>query len=203
MPLGLRDVLDRGFILILSGGLAWRMINDVVENGHIYNLLIVVSELFVVTLALLAKPAKQMSTRTSDWLIGLAGTSAPLLVMPAHAPLSFVSPAVFMGFMLFGIQLQLVAKASLLRSFGLVAANRGIATRGLYRFIRHPIYLSYFVAHLGFLGLNPSLWNAFVLVCCWSFQLVRINAEERLLSADPTYTAYRERVRWRLLPGVY
>jgi protein-S-isoprenylcysteine O-methyltransferase Ste14 len=108
-----------------------------------------------------------------------------------------------MGLMVFGIQLQLVAKASLLRSFGLVAANRGIATRGLYRFVRHPVYVSYFITHVGFLGLNPSLWNAFVLVSCWIFQLIRIGAEERLLGADPTYVAYCERVRWRVLPGVY
>jgi protein-S-isoprenylcysteine O-methyltransferase Ste14 len=203
MPLGLRDILDRALLLVLSGSLAWRMIHDAAANGHVYNLLIVVAELFVITLAVLAKPAREMSTRTSDWLIGLAGTSAPLLVMPAQAPVSFVSPALFMGLMVFGIQLQLVAKASLLRSFGLVAANRGIATRGLYRFVRHPVYMSYFITHVGFLGLNPSPWNAFVLMCCWMFQFKRIGAEERLLGADPTYLAYRQRVRWRLLPGVY
>jgi hypothetical protein len=33
--------------------------------------------------------------------------------------------------------------------------------------------------------------------------VVRIRAEERILSVDPTYRAYVVRTRWRLVPGVY
>jgi hypothetical protein len=32
---------------------------------------------------------------------------------------------------------------------------------------------------------------------------MRLIAEERLLSTDADYVAYQQRVRWRLLPGVW
>jgi protein-S-isoprenylcysteine O-methyltransferase Ste14 len=34
-------------------------------------------------------------------------------------------------------------------------------------------------------------------------QLVRIHEEERVLGRDPSYRAYRARVRYRLIPFVY
>jgi protein-S-isoprenylcysteine O-methyltransferase Ste14 len=89
------------------------------------------------------------------------------------------------------------------RSFSLVAAHRGIRTGGPYRWVRHPVYASYVVAHLGYLLLNPTWWNAAVLVTVTGFQLVRIRHEEALLSEDQEYVGYRDRVRWRLIPFVY
>jgi protein-S-isoprenylcysteine O-methyltransferase Ste14 len=34
-------------------------------------------------------------------------------------------------------------------------------------------------------------------------QLVRMQAEERLLSRDPMYAEYAQNVRYRLVPGLY
>jgi protein-S-isoprenylcysteine O-methyltransferase Ste14 len=89
------------------------------------------------------------------------------------------------------------------RSFGIVAANRGVKTAGLYSFVRHPAYTGYLVSYLGYVGENPSLRNAVLLVAGTAAQVVRISEEERMLSFDQAYRAYLARVRRRLIPFVY
>ena len=89
------------------------------------------------------------------------------------------------------------------RSFGIVAAHRGIQTRGLYRYVRHPIYAAYLLAFGGFVLAHPSLFNSMVLLVWAGIQIARIRAEERLLSTDPYYAAYAQRVRHRLIPGLW
>jgi protein-S-isoprenylcysteine O-methyltransferase Ste14 len=89
------------------------------------------------------------------------------------------------------------------RSFGLAAANRGVVRGGPYRVVRHPIYLGYLCAHLGFLLNNPTWWNAGVYAVATAFQIYRILAEERVLGADPAYAEFRKQVRWRLAPGLF
>lgn len=196
-----RDIIDRAIILALAVTFAWRMVHDAMVNGHGYNYLVLIGELLVIGLVLISRPAKEISGRWQDWAIGLAGTCAPMLLMPAET--SLPGAAFFVALATLSICLQLVGKASLFRSFGVVAANRGVVTRGLYRVVRHPIYASYCIAHIAFLGLNPSVWNLAIIFACWIFHIGRIAAEERILGADPAYAVYRERVRWRLLPGVY
>ena len=89
------------------------------------------------------------------------------------------------------------------RSFGIEAANRGIQTHGLYRFVRHPIYAAYLPLIGGYLLAYPSVWNA-LLVGCWLVcQVARIQREEAVLGQDEQYQAYAERVRWRLIPGAW
>jgi protein-S-isoprenylcysteine O-methyltransferase Ste14 len=49
---------------------------------------------------------------------------------------------------------------------------------------------------------NPSLANWAIWLCECGLQFARARAEEEFLSVDPVYRAYRERVRYRLIPGV-
>ena len=65
------------------------------------------------------------------------------------------------------------------------------------------IYLGYFLVHMGFLLLNPSLWNLAVYVAAYAFQVPRLLVEERLLARDKAYVEYQRQVRYRLLPGVF
>jgi protein-S-isoprenylcysteine O-methyltransferase Ste14 len=89
------------------------------------------------------------------------------------------------------------------RRFGIRPALRGVVTRGPYRLVRHPIYLSYLVADVGF---NLQEWNAGTLLLTlmgWVSLLYRIRAEERVLAQDSHWAAYAVRVRYRLFPGVW
>ncbi|OLD99071.1 MAG: hypothetical protein AUG91_07570 [Actinobacteria bacterium 13_1_20CM_4_69_9] len=99
--------------------------------------------------------------------------------------------------------MALLGLGTLGRSFGLVAANRGVKTDGIYGLIRHPAYTGYLIAYLGYVAENPSLPNITLLAVSTAFQLVRIGEEERVLRGDERYRAYARRVRFRLVPYVY
>ena len=89
------------------------------------------------------------------------------------------------------------------KRFGVRPALRGLVTRGPYRVVRHPLYLSYVIAHIGF---NLQVWNVATLslvLLGWAAMVCRIRAEERVLSRDPGWTAYVGLVRYRLIPGLW
>jgi protein-S-isoprenylcysteine O-methyltransferase Ste14 len=65
------------------------------------------------------------------------------------------------------------------------------------------MYTGYILVHAGLLIADPNIWNVFIIFLCWSLLLWRINAEERLLRADPMYREMAERIRFRLIPGLY
>jgi len=107
------------------------------------------------------------------------------------------------GLQVAGVLFSIWAKCSLRRSFGILPANRGVVGGGPYRIIRHPIYFGYFVRDCGFLLANFGLQNLLIVVGHWSLQIGRIVREERLLSKDQTYRQYMQRVRYRLIAGLY
>jgi protein-S-isoprenylcysteine O-methyltransferase Ste14 len=102
-----------------------------------------------------------------------------------------------------GALFQISAKIALNRSFGIAPANRGIKRSGPYRYVRHPMYAGYFINNVGLLLLMLSFANAAVYAIAWTAQVMRVLAEERLLSQDPDYRAYMDDVRWRVIPGVF
>lgn len=142
-----------------------------------------------------------LSTSTSfEALLSTAlGTFLPLLLRPAGESDLLAAQAL----QAFGTAFGVAGILSLNRSVGLLPANRGIRSTGAYRLVRHPLYASYLVTHLGYVGSNPSAWNVGVVIAALAAQVVRIRGEERLLSRDPAYAAYQATTRWRLLPFVY
>ena len=165
------------------------------------NVIVVVHEALTVFFILTRRAATQLTGRLTDWIAAFLGTGLPLLVRPGgHA---FLDPLVGATLMTGGFLLALWALLILRRSFGLAAANRGVVRGGPYRFVRHPIYLGYLCAHLGFFLNNPLWWNASVYLAGTGFQIYRILAEERVLTDDPAYAAFRDKTRWRLIPGVF
>ena len=51
--------------------------------------------------------------------------------------------------------------------------------------------------------LNPTMWNFAVFSIFYSLKIPRILAEERLLGQDTNYRSYMDRVRFRLIPGLF
>ncbi|HET6970191.1 MAG TPA: isoprenylcysteine carboxylmethyltransferase family protein, partial [Phenylobacterium sp.] len=133
--------------------------------------------------------------------IALAGTTAGLMVRPGGQA---VVPELAAGLvMIAGGLVSLSAKICLNRSFGLTAANRGVKRTGPYRVVRHPMYAGYILTQAGFLLAHFTAWNAAIYAAAWGLQLLRIAAEEKVLSEDPAYRDYAAVVRARLAPGVY
>src|SRR5262249_55774454 len=99
--------------------------------------------------------------------------------------------------------ISLTSLLTLGRWFGIRPALRGLAQTGPYRLVRHPTYLAYLIADIGF---NCAEWNDSTIVLTvigWVSLLYRIRAEERILAQDAGWAAYVRRVRFRLLPGVW
>lgn len=165
-------------------------------------LLLVVSACVTVGLSLFSRIPVKRDWRPLAFICSMGGTYYFLAVR--LSPGSHLVPEnVGAVLQLLGIVWQLVAKASLRRSFGILPANRGVVSRGAYRFVRHPMYLGYFVTDMGFLLVNFGLQNLLVYSCQFALQVVRIVREEQLLSADDGYRSYRTRVRFRVIPGVF
>ncbi len=56
---------------------------------------------------------------------------------------------------------------------------------------------------MAFLLVNPTVWNLAVYSTCYALQVPRLLAEERLLKETPEYSDYMNKVRYRLIPGVF
>jgi protein-S-isoprenylcysteine O-methyltransferase Ste14 len=117
--------------------------------------------------------------------------------------LHLIPETVAAGLQIAGVVIQVSAKLSLRRSFGILPANRGVVVSGPYRFARHPIYLGYFVTQVGFLSSNFGVQNLVVLLLLWALQIFRVVREERVLVRDEKYREYAARVRYRFIPGVF
>jgi protein-S-isoprenylcysteine O-methyltransferase Ste14 len=102
-----------------------------------------------------------------------------------------------------GFSWQIYAKLSLGRSFGLLPADRGVVTIGAYRWVRHPIYLGYFVTHMGFLLANFNVQNLLVYTALYIMQAFRIFREEAVLREQPVYRDYCANVPYRLVPFIF
>lgn len=196
------DLIERVLIAALFGYLLRNMLVSFYAIGGIDKLILVVSEACAFLFVIFRRTTSDVSRRPTDWVLALAGTTLPLLATPslgnALAPEFICAPLMLVGF-----GLQISAKFTLRRSFGVVAANRGVKVGGPYRLIRHPMYAGYLITHIGFLLLHPSAWNLAMYSFGISFQVGRILAEERVLRLDPTYEKFMAGVRYRLIPGVF
>jgi isoprenylcysteine carboxyl methyltransferase (ICMT) family protein YpbQ len=105
-------------------------------------------------------------------------------------------------FELCGVMLTQVARVYMGRSFGILPANRGIVSKGPFRWVRHPIYFGWLVLSIGYAMSYPNPRNIILIVAALPFMVWRIDQEEAHLSADSAYRGYIDHVRYRLLPGV-
>lgn len=154
---------------------------------------------------------RRHTTRTSS--------SGPLTMALAVAgtwgavPLLFLEPTrgdVVVGLvgtvlMVVGIALSCASLAALGRSFGVRPGARELVTRGPYRHVRHPLYVSEAITQLGVLVgvLSPLGVAIFVVYLC--LQARRAVLEERVLAtaflAYSTYTASTPAIVPRLTLG--
>jgi protein-S-isoprenylcysteine O-methyltransferase Ste14 len=196
------DMIEKFLVATFMAVLAARMVPVAIETRALAPILLVLSEGLVVLFILLRRPTDTISKHREDWLVGLMGTLLPLMAIPPQG--SPVFPIhIGEALMVTGFLLQLSAKLVLRRSFGVVAANRGVKASGPYRLVRHPMYAGYTLTQIGFLLSGPVLWNFLIYGLTLFIACRRIIAEERILGQDEAYQALVRKVRYRLLPGVF
>lgn len=188
---------ERIFLIALATGVILRISPQIWHHPHL--LLFLISELVGVAMILLQRRG-EWSTDFYPVLIAFIGTGAGLLVMPSGTQL--VPDSVSLAFVVTGAAISLAAKLFLGRSFGIVAANRGVKDQGVYRVVRHPMYLGYMLNHVGFLLMFLSVWNIAIYALTWTMFYLRAIEEEKFLRRDPRYCDYADKVRYRLLPGI-
>lgn len=143
---------------------------------------------------------RKVSFSKKDWAVALCGTWLPLLILPTS--MSREIP-LFLIVQLIGVVISTIGILSLNKSFAIVPALRDVKTRGLYRFVRHPIYFGYLISLTCVVVQNFSLFNLCVLCGVFACDVMRILAEEKILREDDQYRAYMRRVKWRLLPFIW
>ncbi|MFZ0478658.1 MAG: methyltransferase [Terriglobales bacterium] len=87
-----------------------------------------------------------------------------------------------------------------------IQSERGqhVIDTGVYGFVRHPMYLGASLAFVGGALLLGSISGLLLALALIGLLVVRIFGEEKLLARDlEGYQAYREKVRYRLLPHVW
>ena len=194
------DRAEQVVIVLFWAALVWR----VWQSPNPFWPLLLFTETSVLVFVLLRRPTDAISMRFGDWLLAITATAAPMMIVPVQIPGAMVPlESIALGLVATGNVVQLAGKLFLRRSFGVAPANRGIKTGGMYRFVRHPIYAGYLMIHLGLLMMMPSLTNFLLYAIGWWAQILRLLAEERLLSEDPEYRAFMTKTRWRLVPGVF
>ena len=194
------DRLEQIAIVILWALLAQRVYTSTNPMAP----LILVAETAVVIFVLARRPTQAISLRLGDWLLAITATFAPLLIQPADTPTALHALIPLgVGLAVAGNAVQIAAKLFLRRSFGIAPANRGIKTGGMYKIVRHPMYAGYLLVHIGILLLMPTVLNFLIYAIGWCAQILRLLAEEQLLSEDPAYRVLMEKTRWRLIPGVF
>ena len=165
----------------------------------------VAQHLFVLGIALTRRPAKALDRSLASYAAVIVAYGYPYAQV---VYIRWVSghPVWPTGGMVLVIVAAVLSLASLLalgRGFGLRPALRELTTTGPYRLVRHPIYLAYVLADIGY---NLQEWNlgTVLLVIAGGVAMVyRIRAEELILSRDPGWQHYVGSVRYRLLPGLW
>jgi protein-S-isoprenylcysteine O-methyltransferase Ste14 len=85
-----------------------------------------------------------------------------------------------------------------------VEEGQRVISTGPYAVVRHPMYASAMLYLIGTPLALGSYWGYVALVVFAPVLIWRLLDEERLLSRELSgYTEYRQRVRFRLIPGVW
>ena len=195
------ELAAKVFILTLFSSMAMRLADDAAETGHVTGILLLVSEALVVALTLVRRNAGTVDRSWRARILTMFSTFGPPLVRPEATGLAPETLTILISGL--GLIVVVFGKLSLGRSFGLSPANRGIVCSGLYKFVRHPIYLGYLITHAGFVIANPAGWNWCLLLAADAALMFRAVCEEKTLALDPEYSAYMQRVRWRVIPGLF
>ncbi len=178
---------------------AYRFGMHALATYQLSSILLLITESACIMFVFSRSIPKEVSVSVFDWFVALAGTWLPLLFIPISVNDIWVGQVL----QVIGVGVSLVGLLSLNKSFGIVPANRGVKTDGLYKIVRHPLYMGYIIMNVGFILNHYTLWNILLAVAAVIFLLLRAFREEAILSKDEEYRHYMTQTKWRVIPGVF
>jgi protein-S-isoprenylcysteine O-methyltransferase Ste14 len=114
------------------------------------------------------------------------------------------------GFIGIGLSLVLIFRVmrenTYLSRFVEIQKERGhrVITTGPYRYIRHPMYVGVIILFYCLPLALGSLWTLIPTVLLTALIVVRTHLEDKTLHEElDGYKAYAEKVRYRLIPGIW
>jgi protein-S-isoprenylcysteine O-methyltransferase Ste14 len=113
------------------------------------------------------------------------------------------------GLLLFiiGFSIELAGQITLRRSYSstlVIKDDHQLVTHGIYRFIRHPMYLGVIMVAVGIAAYSLSLGGIVIMLALVPIFLIRIKIEEKLLTDEfgDSYLSYKKSTR-KLIPFLY
>ncbi|OIN79610.1 methyltransferase family protein [Mycobacterium malmoense] len=153
-------------------------------------------------------------TRTAQKII-ITGSFADLLVMMAfsafdhrmgwsHTPVWVCLLGDVLVAAGLGIAMLVVIQNGYAAATVTVEAGQRVVADGVYKFVRHPMYVGNVIMMLGIPLALGSYWGLLFVIPGVVVLVFRILDEERLLTQELAgYREYAQRVRYRLVPNVW
>ncbi len=186
-------------LILISAPFVYNYYQSLVTEFKLSVLMLLLKQMLILFFFLIRSIPKEVTVSPFEWYVGIMGSWVVISFIPVAGD-EYIAAEIFQ---FIGLTITTVGLLSLNTSFGIVPANRGVKTAGFYRYIRHPLYLGYLVADIGFLINNVFWWNFIVAIGVAFFLVLRIHYEEKFLSQDEAYKDYMQQTRYRLMPGVY
>lgn len=160
------------FIFALVAGYRWH------TTGLIFFGLLILRDLAASWFLISRKPSLDKSNSKLIATLAYVSSAWPFIYLSSlnslpHAGLISSILAIL------GFTVSTLALFDLGSSFGVSPANRGAVRSGLYRYIRHPMYMGYVIAEFGFVLLNPT--NLIIWVTSVGLYFARTKIEDRVL----------------------
>jgi protein-S-isoprenylcysteine O-methyltransferase Ste14 len=181
------------------------MLPDTIYAVNIAVQLAVIAFLFTTAATVVARARPTGRARGLEpRLSALLGTFlTPAVALFPRRELSLAIGVASMLLILGGTVLATIVLARLGRSFSVMAEARELVTSGVYRYLRHPLYLAEEIATVGSILQYLSSWTMAILALQIAFQLRRMHNEEVvLMEIFPEYAAYKKATA-RIIPGIY
>jgi protein-S-isoprenylcysteine O-methyltransferase Ste14 len=131
-------------------------------------------------------------------VLGFVGPGWPRFAIVATSVAGIVLAAGGLAMVSWGI----ASLGSSLSPFPRPAEGAHFLDRGAYGLVRHPIYGGLVLGAVGWSLIRSPLALVATAVLAMILELKSRSEESMLVAAYPEYAAYRDRVRWRFIPGV-
>jgi len=144
---------------------------------------------------------------TKDGWDGIVVTLWNLIMQPQNLLMLSVQNIVGLVLIIAGFSIMLVGMGTLRMSHAstlVIRENHKLRTHGIYRFIRHPMYLGAILVTIGVPVHASSLYGFWVMLLLIPVCLSRIRIEERMLTEEfgDEYRKYMKTTK-KLFPFIY